>query len=248
VIKGDVFHKTQSRNEVSAEISKEYASAVGRIMYSMVCLRPDISFIAGMLGRYQQNPSWIHWQAVKKVLRYLRRTRDFMLVYKRSDTLEVVGYSDSDLAGDRDDRKSTSGYVFMVAQGAVSWKNGKQGQNASSTMEAEYIACHTAAKHAIWLKQFISELKIVDSIHRPLVIFCDNQAAVKYVKNDYITNENKHIDLKYHCVIDYVKREIIDILHKSTTENIADPLTKGLSVTTFQGHRMGMGLLESFGH
>jgi len=94
-------------------------------MNAMVCLRPDISFTAGMLGRYQQKPSWIHWQAVKKVLRYLKRTRDFILVYRRSDTLEIVGFTDSDL-GDIDDRKSTSGYVFIAVQDAASWKSRKQ--------------------------------------------------------------------------------------------------------------------------
>ena len=137
-----------------------------------------------------------------------------MLVYRRSDTLKIVGYTDSDLAGDRDDKKYTSGYIFMAAQGVVSWKSEKQ-ETTSSTIEAEYIACRTAAKHAIWLKKFISELKIVDSIQRPLSIFCDNQAAVKYFQNDYI-NDNKHINLKYLCVIDYVESKLIDIVFKST--------------------------------
>ena len=112
-------------------------------------------------------------------------------------------------------------------------------------MEAEYIACHIAAKHVIWFKQFISELKIVNSIRKPLTIFCDNLAAVKYVQNDYVTNDNKHIDLKYHYVIDYVERKLIDIVHRSTLENITDPLTKGLSVITFQRHRADIGVLES---
>jgi len=84
----------------------------------------------------------------------------------------------------------------------------------------------------------------MDSIQRPFIILCDNQAAVKYVKNNCITNDNKHIDIKYHCVINYVDTKLMNIEHQSTLENIADPLTKGLSATTFQGHRAGMMVLE----
>jgi len=105
-------------------------------------------------------------------------------------------------------------------------KKRETGADCLIHLEAEYVTCHTAPKHAIWLKQFISQLKIVDSIELFLIIFGDNQAAVKYVQNDYITEDNKHIDFKYHCVINYVKRKLIDILHKSTLENIVDPLTK----------------------
>ena len=86
----------------------------------------------------------------------------------------------------------------------------------------------------------------MNSIRRPLIIFRDNLNVVKYAQNNYITNDNKHINLKYHCVIDYVERKLIDIAHRSTLENITDLLIKELSVTTFQGHRAGMRILESF--
>ncbi|XP_031286695.1 secreted RxLR effector protein 161-like [Pistacia vera] len=102
-----------------------YASVVGSLMYAQTCARTDISFAVGLLGRYQSNPGMDHWQAAKKVLRYLQGTKDHMLTYKRSDYLEVVGYSDSDFAGCFDTRKSTFGYVFMLAGGAVSWKSAK---------------------------------------------------------------------------------------------------------------------------
>ena len=97
-----------------------YASVVGSLMYSQVCTRPDIAFAVGMLGRYQSNSGLDHWKAAKKVLRYLKGTKDYMLIYRRTDNLEVVGYSDSDFAGCVDSRKSTSGYVFMLAGRAVS--------------------------------------------------------------------------------------------------------------------------------
>jgi len=106
-----------------------YASIFGNLMYAQVCTRPctrpDIAFVVGMLGRYQNNTSLDHQRAAKKVLRYLQGTKDYMLIYKRSDDLEVIGYSDSDFAGCVDSRKSTSGYIFMLASGAISWRSAK---------------------------------------------------------------------------------------------------------------------------
>ena len=97
-----------------------YASAVGSIMYAQVCTRPDLAYVTGVLGRYQKNPGLDHWKAVKKVLRYLQGTKNYMLTYGKSDNLVVVGYSDADFAGCVDDKKSTSGYIFTLAGGAIS--------------------------------------------------------------------------------------------------------------------------------
>ena len=96
---------------------------------------------------------------VKKALRYAQGTKDYMLIYRRSDSLEIKGYSDADFAGDRDDRKSTSGYVFTLVGGAISWKSSKQSTVASSTMYAEFIACFEATGQAIWLKKFIPDFE-----------------------------------------------------------------------------------------
>ena len=101
-----------------------------------------------------------------------------MLTYRRTDTLRVVGFSDSDYAGCVDDKKSTYGFIFMIAKGAVLWKSVKQTLIASSTMEVEYVACYEATCHAIWLWNFISDLEVVHSISRPLKLFYDNSAAV----------------------------------------------------------------------
>jgi len=97
-----------------------YASAVGSIMYAQVCTRPDLAYVTGVLGRYQKNLGLDHWKAVKKVLRYLQGTKNYMLTYGKSDNLVVVGYSDADFAGCVDDKKSTSGYIFTLAGGAIS--------------------------------------------------------------------------------------------------------------------------------
>jgi len=98
-----------------------YASAVGSLMYAMLCTRPDICFAVGMVSRFQSNPGQDHWTAVKHILKYLKRTKDYMLVYQ-SDSLEPCGYTDSDFMSDKDSRKSTSGYVFTLGGGAISWR------------------------------------------------------------------------------------------------------------------------------
>ncbi|XP_071722165.1 secreted RxLR effector protein 161-like [Rutidosis leptorrhynchoides] len=117
-----------------------YANVLGSIMYAQVCTRPDIAFATGLLGRYQSNLGRDHWVAAKKILRYLKITKDYMLIYRYVPNLQLVGYSYADFAGCQDDKKSTTGYIFMLAEGAVSWKSEKHKSISSSTMQAEFVA------------------------------------------------------------------------------------------------------------
>jgi len=104
-----------------------------------------------MLGRYLSNPGVDHWKAAKRVLQYLQITKDYMLTYRRSDKIEIMGYTDSDFAGCQDSGKSTLGYIYMLAGGAISWKSAKQSLVTASTMEAEFVACFEASNHGMWL-------------------------------------------------------------------------------------------------
>ncbi|XP_031387190.1 secreted RxLR effector protein 161-like [Punica granatum] len=160
-----------------------YASSISNLLYAQVCTRPNIAFVMGMLGRYQSTPGMDRWKAAKKVMRYLKGTKDYMLMYGQMDVLEVVGNSDSDFASCVDSRKSTSRYIFMMASGAISWRSSKQTLTATSTTKVEFVACFKATSHGVWLKSFISGLRIVDSIARPLKIYYDNSAAVQLAKN-----------------------------------------------------------------
>ena len=108
----------------------------------------------------------------------------------------MVGFSDSDYVGYFNDKKSTSGYIFMMAEVAISWKSVKQTLTASSTMKAKYVACYEATCHAIWFRNFISSLEVVHSISRLLKLFCDNSAIVYFFRNTRITSSSKHIDVK----------------------------------------------------
>ena len=122
-----------------------YASAIGSLMYAMLCTRPDIAYAVSVTSRYQADPRERHWSTVKSILKYLRRTKDLILSYGCSEELNIQGYTDSDFQSDIDDRKSTSGFIFICNGGAVSWKSSKQATTADSTTEAEYIAVSEAA-------------------------------------------------------------------------------------------------------
>ena len=154
-----------------------YASAVGSLMYAMLCTRPDICYAVGIVSRFQSNPGLDHWVAVKHILKYLRRTRNYMLVYSGRDLIPI-GYTDSDFQSDTDDRKSISGSVFTLGGGAIVWRSIKQSCVADSTMEAEYVAACEAAKEAVWLRKFFTDLEVVPDMEKPLSLYCDNSGAV----------------------------------------------------------------------
>nr|CAN83069.1 hypothetical protein VITISV_008960 [Vitis vinifera] len=186
VEKGNKFSLHQCpKNELEKKDMERfpYASAVGSLIYAQVCMCLDIAYIVGMLSKYLTNSGMDHWKNAKRVMRYLQRTKYYMLTYRRSSHLEIVGYSDSDFAGYLDSRRSTSGYIFMLAGRAISWKSVKQTLIASSTIEGEFIAYY--------------ELWIVDGIEKPLRINCDNKAAELYSKNNRSSSKSKHIDIKF---------------------------------------------------
>ena len=140
-----------------------YASGIGSLMYVMLCTRPDICYEVGIVSRYQSNPRMGRWIEVKHILKYLRKTRDYMLVYLGGD-LNPIGYTDSDFQLDKDNLKSTSGSIFTLGGGAVVWRSIKQSSSADSTMEVEYIAAYEAAKESGWLKKFYNDLEVVQNM------------------------------------------------------------------------------------
>jgi hypothetical protein len=152
IVKGDKYESFQSpKNQYKIDQMKSvlYASAVGSLMYAQVCTHPNLTFVTGMLARYQKNPGISHWNGIKKALRYIQDTKGLMLTYERSDSLEIVGYSDLDFAGCLDTDRSTSGYVFKLAGGAISWSSLNQTVMTSSTMYAEFVACYEVVGQAM---------------------------------------------------------------------------------------------------
>ena len=167
--------KTQEEVDMMRQVP--YASTMGSPMYAMLCARPEICYLVGMVSQYQSNPGPKHWQAIKHIFKYLQRTRDYMLVYQCEDLIPI-GYTNSNFQSDLDFRKSTSGWVFTLGGGAITWRNVKQSCIADSTMEAKYVAACEAAKEAVWLKKFLSDLGVVRIEQVPITLFCDTSGAV----------------------------------------------------------------------
>jgi hypothetical protein len=213
-------------------------------MYAQVCTRSDLAFVTGMLDRYQKNPDISHWNGIKKALRYIQGTKGLMLTYERSDSLEIVGYSDSNFAVCLDTDRSTSGCVFKLSGGAISWSSSKQTVMTSSTMYAEFVACYEAMGQAMWLKKFVPGIRVVDSIERPLKLYCDNEPAVLYAHSNKKTKAAKHINIRFYVVKEKIQDQTISLEQISTKKMIADPLTKGLPPSVFREHLASMGLKE----
>ena len=206
---------------------KLYQSAVGSLLYLSVGTRPDITYAVSNVAKFSAKPTKQHWIAVKRIMRYLRGTIYYGLLYSRSGSKKCIGYSDSDWAGDLDDRKSTSGYLFQISGAAVSWRSKKQTCVALSTAEAEYMALASAAQEAIWMRQLSSELK--NGPTEATTIFEDNQSAICMAKNPQFHGRAKHIGIKYHFIREQVSSGTVDLKYCRTDEMIADMLTKGLS-------------------
>ncbi|XP_074569538.1 uncharacterized protein LOC141826187 [Curcuma longa] len=183
--KGTVLSKSmcpKTPEEIADMKKKPYASAIGSLMYTMLCTRPDISYAVGLVSRFQSNPGSRHWKAVKRIFRYLKGTANYCLCFHGAD-MSLSGYTDADWAGDLDDRKSTSGYTFLLNGGAISWNSKKQACVALSTMEAEYVACAAAVQEAVWLRRFLKHLKITEDSGSPVTVYCDSQAAIAFSKD-----------------------------------------------------------------
>ncbi|KAK8632767.1 hypothetical protein V6N13_073148 [Hibiscus sabdariffa] len=177
-----------------------YASAIGSIIYAMICTRPNLSYALSMTSRYQANPGEGHWIAVKNILKYLRRTKDVFLVYGGEEQLSIKGYTDASFQTDKDDSRLQSGFVFCLNGGAVSWKSSKQDTVADSTTEAEYIAASEAAKEVVWIKKFVTELGVVPSISDAMELYCDNNGAITQAKEPRSHQRSKHILRCFHLI------------------------------------------------
>ena len=164
-----------------------------------------------------------------------------MLVYQ-DESLEPVGYTDSDFQSDIDSRKSTSGYVFTFGGGVISWRSVKQSNIADSTMEAKYIAASKAAKEAVWLNNFLMDLEVVPTAQSAITLYCDSSGAVANAKEPRSHKRGKHVERKYHLIREIVNRGDVAVSQIASEDNLADPFTKGLTQRIFDQHVEGMGV------
>jgi hypothetical protein len=225
--------------EEKYEASKlPYKSIVGSLQYIALSTRPDIAYAVNQLSRFIANPGQSHWQAGKRVLRYLKGTAKSSLLYKDYDgnqNTKIEIFCDADWAGDTEDRKSTTGVIIKLNGCPIIWLSKKQSTVALSTAEAEYIAIATALQELLWINQYLTELNLKDN--ETATLKSDNQAAIRIATNDTLHSRSKHIDIRYHFIREVVKRGEVELNWISTKAQEADISTKGLDGNTFKGLR-----------
>ena len=185
-----------------------------------------------------------HWLTAKRILRYLKGTTEMGIFYKKGGgSTDVVAYSDSDFAGDLDDQRSTSGYVFFFGSGAVSWASKKQPIVALSTTEAEYIAAAFCACQCVWIKRVLEKLDPKEQ--KSTLILCDNNSTIQLSKNPFFHEKSKHIDIRFHFLRDLVKDGGVKLSYCKSEVQIADIMTKPLKLDQFERLRCMLGMTDA---
>lgn len=216
-----------------------YKQLVGSLRYLTVT-RPDLIYSVNMVSRYMESPTEQHMLAAKRILRYVQGTVGYGIQYKRGGEGKLVGFVDSDYAGDEDDRKSTSGYTFLFGGGAVSWASKKQPIVTLSTTEAEFVAAANGACQAVWLRNVLEEIGFDQG--KGTILFCDNSSTIKLSKNPVLHGRSKHIHVRYHFLRQLVNEGVIDMEYCSTHEQLSDGMTKAVKLEVFEKLRRNLGV------
>jgi hypothetical protein len=241
MIPGAVYSKkdTPSDPAEAARMKKTpYREAIGSLMYAAVATRPDIAFAVSTLSQFLDNPGEAHWDAVKRVFRYLSGTANLALTYG-GERHDLLGYTDADGAT-QEHRRAISGHAFLIDGGAVSWSSRKQELVTLSTAEAEYVAATHAAKEGIWLRRLLSEL--FPPAPPTTTLHCNNQAACKLATTDNFHARTKHIDIRYHFILQVIEDGSLNIVYCPTDDMIADTLTKAVPSWKVKGFAGALGL------
>jgi len=201
-----------------------YASAIGSLMYAMLCTRLYICITIGLVSHYQSNLRPAHWQVVKRIFHYLLHgTSDLVLCYQ-NENLSLRGYSDVDWGDDLDEFRSTSGYVFTIGGGATSWYNRKIRLH-SAVNNGSRVCCLLASySRGDMVEEFSLDLSLIHRVHDPVELMCDNIVAIQFAKDPKFHMKAKHIKRCYHFVQDTIKGNEVASKYISTNKMIADLL------------------------
>ncbi|SGZ03791.1 BQ5605_C032g11021 [Microbotryum silenes-dioicae] len=219
-----------------------YRSMIGSLMYAVVATRPDLAHSVGYLSRFVGKAGNTHLEAAKRVLRYIKGSLDLGIHYTRTSAplLGYEGYSDSDWGSDIQTSRSTMGYLFKLAGGAISWSSRLQPRVACSSTEAEYLGLSHAAKEAVFLRSLLTELGLDTS--SPLRLLGDNQGAIALTQNPVFHARTKHLRMLEHFVREHVRNGEISVTYIPTHDMVADIFTKPLPRVVFQRHCDAIGL------
>ena len=209
----------------------EYRRVIGCLGY-LTHTRPDISYAVGMMSRHMEKPTSLHQQAVKHILHYVKGTTSYGIQYGRgSEDEELIGFTDSDLAGDIDGRKSTGGMAYNLNGNLITWQSQKQRTVALSACETEFMAATAAACQALWLRSLLSE--VTGAEQKSVTLYVDNKSAIALMKNPVFHGRSKHIDTRFHFIRECVEKREIIVEFVSTRKQRADILTKALARVKF---------------
>jgi len=231
-------------NSARNEIQPLYQSIVGSLMYAMLCTRPDIAYTVQQLSQFASDPAQVYLQAAKRALRYLQGTQDLHLMYQHDNggTGTIQSYSDADFAAG-EDRKSISGYIFMLAGSPISWQAKKQSTIALLTAEAEYAALTQAAKEVIWLQNLLIDLGM--SKYAPKIINVDNQGTIALAENPIHHARTKHLDVQLQFVRNSIENGLIKLKYCPTDVMLADIMTKALAKEKHASMRRMIGMANT---
>ncbi|KAJ9542522.1 hypothetical protein OSB04_029028 [Centaurea solstitialis] len=207
----------------------EYRGMIGSLLY-LTASRPDIMFSTCLCARFQADPKESHLYAVKRIFRYLKGTPDLGLWYPKDSGFDLIGYSDSDFAGSKLDRKSTTGSCQLLGGKLVSWSSKKQHSVSTSTAEAEYVAAGSCCAQILWMK---NQLQDYDQQFTQVPILCDNSSAIAIANNPVLHSRSKHIDIRYHFIRDHISKGDIELHFIPTEYQLADLFTKPLDEARF---------------
>ena len=225
-----------------------YFSAIGELMWLANRTRPDIAFAVNILARYAATPTMRHWNGVRRILRYLKRTEDYGILYRRGSTEKLRGYADAGYKSDPNTGKSQGGYVFKLGGAAISWRSKKQTVVATSTAHAELIALYDGTREASWLhrlQKFVEKSTGLDDDPQRIPMHEDNEACIKQIKKGFVrTDATKHIDPKYRAWVAQGDGKTVDVVSVASQDNTADIFTKALPGETHWHHVRGLGMLS----
>jgi hypothetical protein len=240
-LSADQCPKTQEEEEDMSRVP--YASAVGSLMYEMVCNRSYIAHAVGILSRYMSKPGKESWTTVKRVFRYLHGIASYGLCYEGRSGLErlldIHGFVYAEWVGDMVCRVSTRGMCLTLFGGEISWMRKRQVVVALSTTEVEYMVATHASKESLWLQRLCSSIGLVQQYIR---IDYDNQSTIFLAKNPTYHSKTKHIDIQYHFVRDMVEENKVLLMKVDTLKNVADSLTKYVTTEKLSWCRGSMGI------